>query len=113
MRVESIVSVLVLLTACESASLVLGDGNGSGSGSSSSKGGEPDAEVDVPSEPAPKDPPAPVFGAPRLIAEISTSDKPDDDPSLSADRLLLCFNSKREGGEGKEDVWCATRQHAP
>ncbi|HKP61199.1 MAG TPA: hypothetical protein VJV78_30930 [Polyangiales bacterium] len=111
MRVESIVAVLLLLSACESASLVLGDGNGSGN-SGAGRSGEADARVEVPPEPDPKDAPAPMFGEPRLIAEISYSDKPDDDPSLSADRLLLCFNSKREGGEGKEDVWCATRQHA-
>ena len=33
----------------------------------------------------------------------------DDDPSLSEDRLLLCFNSKRDGGQGKEDIWCTSR----
>jgi hypothetical protein len=93
MRVELGVGLL-LLSACVGGKLSLGDGN--------AKAAAPD----------PAGPAAPEFGEPRLIAELSSSDGPDDDPSLSADRLLLCFNSKRDGGEGKEDVWCATRAHA-
>jgi hypothetical protein len=112
MRAELIVGLL-LLSACVGEDLRLGDGN--------DKGGDalaPDpanALGPVPADPPapdPADPPAPVFGEPRLIAELSYSDQPDDDPSLTADRLLLCFNSKREGGQGKEDIWCATREHA-
>jgi hypothetical protein len=49
------------------------------------------------------------FEEPHVIAALDTGDANDDDPSLTADRLELCFNSKREGGQGKEDIWCTKR----
>ncbi|HMI92414.1 MAG TPA: hypothetical protein VK509_13655 [Polyangiales bacterium] len=55
---------------------------------------------------------APAFMPPRAIAEISGEDTTDDDPSLSSDRLLLYFNSRRDGGLGREDIWFAARDDA-
>ena len=50
------------------------------------------------------------FREPRLIEElVAASEAKDDDPSLTTDRLLLCFNSRRDGGSGKEDIWCSER----
>jgi hypothetical protein len=45
-----------------------------------------------------------------MLDGISTPDTTDDDPSLSADRSLLYFNSEREGGAGAEDIWFSQRQ---
>jgi hypothetical protein len=79
------------LAGCDGRALVLGAGR------SAPEAGVPATEV-------------PALSAPRLIEELVPEDgAPDDDPSLSADRLLLCFNSKRKGGKGHEDVWCSER----
>jgi len=107
---------LLVLTGCQGANLHLGDGKsragtgaaagmgdaagmGAAAGMSAVDGGSSeDAGLAIP-----------TFGEPQVIAELSVGDKPDDDPSLSEDSLVLCFNSKREGGQGKEDIWCAGR----
>jgi hypothetical protein len=52
------------------------------------------------------------FGAPAAIESISGPDGKDDDPSLSADLTLLYFNSTRNGGAGKEDIWFSRRSDA-
>ncbi len=46
----------------------------------------------------------------ELVAELSSREK-DDNPTLTADQLLLCFTSIREGpsGDQDQDVWCASR----
>ncbi len=44
----------------------------------------------------------------ELVAELSSREK-DDNPTLTADQLLLCFTSNREGSSGDVDVWCASR----
>jgi hypothetical protein len=75
------------LAACAGDDLILGDGN--------SRAGERAMDAD--------------FGAPHVIEALSSDDAPDDDPSLTEDRRLLCFNSKRDGGKGKEDIWCTSR----
>jgi hypothetical protein len=49
------------------------------------------------------------FSEPTAIAEVSGAHTVDDDPSLTADLTELCFNSKREGGLGHEDIWCTQR----
>jgi hypothetical protein len=54
----------------------------------------------------------PVFAPPQVIAAISSEGTTDDDPSLSSDRLLLYFNSRRDGGLGREDIWSAARAGA-
>lgn len=81
---------LTVLTACAGESLVLGDG-----------------KLDV-REPATNA----SFDEPQVIAGLDSGDPNDDDPSLTADRLILCFNSKRDGGMGKEDIWCTKRSSA-
>lgn len=52
------------------------------------------------------------FSDPAPLPNISTDGGRDDDPSLSADLTLLFFNSRREGGKGREDIWFATRASA-
>ena len=49
------------------------------------------------------------FSEPQRVANIGVDGGRDDDPSLSADLTLLFFNSRREGGEGREDIWFSTR----
>jgi hypothetical protein len=110
MRAEPSAALRVLLAcllcACSGTDLILGDGNGIADASS----GEPPAEQPRAETPPAEMPPAGVtFQPPRVISELDTEDVADDDPSLSEDRLLLCFNSKRDGGQGKEDIWCTSR----
>jgi hypothetical protein len=52
------------------------------------------------------------FSEPLAIANLSVDGGKDDDPSLSADLTLLFFNSRREGGSGKEDIWFSSRSDA-
>jgi hypothetical protein len=52
--------------------------------------------------------PAEPFGAPVLIGPLSSTSV-DDDPSLTADRLELFFNSNRGGNS---DLWVSTRASA-
>lgn len=52
------------------------------------------------------------FSQPVVIANLSVDGGKDDDPSLSADLTLLFFNSRREGGSGKEDIWFSSRADA-
>jgi hypothetical protein len=47
----------------------------------------------------------------RPVAELASAEK-DDNPTLTADELLLCFTSLRPGGTGDSDVWCAERSSA-
>lgn len=58
---------------------------------------------------APGDAAFPEFEEPRLIEGLAADDAKDDDPALTADLLTLYFNSKREGGQGQEDIWLAER----
>jgi hypothetical protein len=55
--------------------------------------------------------PAP-FSAPVAITGLASADGADDDPSLTADLSLILFNSEREGGSGKEDIWFSSRAGA-
>ena len=101
------------LAACQGKTLVLGLGHDAPQAGASA----PDAGMHPQDAAAGRAPDAgapadglPRFAAPRLIEElVPADDAPDDDPSLSADRLLLCFNSKRDGGTGGEDIWCSER----
>ncbi|HKU45066.1 MAG TPA: hypothetical protein VJR89_43200 [Polyangiales bacterium] len=111
---RSLLIVCVALAACQAQPLSLGDGNGSGGSAAPEDSGQRPSPDDA-GRPTPDDagPSAlPEFGEPRAIPELAGADAPDDDPSLSADRLLLCFNSKRDGGAGKEDLWCTSRAQA-
>jgi hypothetical protein len=90
MRVERACLLLVLaLVGCTGQDLSLGDGN-----KRASSGVATGAD----------------FNEPHVIAALESDDESDDDPSLSEDRLLLCFNSKRDTGKGHEDIWCTTRE---
>lgn len=88
-------------TACDARDISLGDGRGS------------------PLEPrdgeAPRDAAGLDFGAPTLVQGLSTpdaGDTTDDDPSLTADLVEMFFDSKRDGGAGREDVYRTTRASA-
>lgn len=35
----------------------------------------------------------------------------EDNPTLTADMLLVCFTSNRPEGPGDSDIWCAEREH--
>jgi hypothetical protein len=110
MCADRAVSALLLLAvaACGGRDLPLGDGNpGLDASRPVADSSEPVADAGTP--PADAAEPDVPFGEPRVIAELSGADSSDDDPSLSEDRLLLCFNSKRDEGEGAEDIWCTSR----
>ena len=49
------------------------------------------------------------FGMPRVIVSLSGDATVDDDPSLTSDLTEIYFDSKRDGGKGKEDIWSADR----
>jgi hypothetical protein len=102
MRAEAWMLVSSVLGACAGADLSLGDGRAADSGMDSSQRPiDPDAG-----------PERAAFEPPQVIAELESADVSDDDPSLTADLLLLCFNSKRDAGLGEEDVWCSRRARA-
>lgn len=94
MRARSFLSVWLWLNACTGADLVLGDGDAT----------QPDA-----GDAAARIANAADFAAPHVIAELEADAASDDDPSLTSDLRLLCFNSKRDGGSGGEDIWCSRR----
>jgi hypothetical protein len=76
------------LAACEGRALVLGEGRLRAPGGAWPSG---------------------MFAEPTPMLDISGPHTVDDDPSLTADRNELCFNSKRTGGMGHEDIWCSRR----
>jgi hypothetical protein len=76
------------LAACDGRDLVLGQGR-----LRAADGGVPSG----------------MFAEPTAMLEVSGPHTVDDDPSLTADRTELCFNSKRTGGMGHEDIWCSRR----
>jgi hypothetical protein len=49
------------------------------------------------------------FAEPKVIATLSNDASVDDDPSLTTDRTVIYFDSKRDGGMGKEDIWSSVR----
>lgn len=49
------------------------------------------------------------FAEPRVITTLSDDSSVDDDPSLTADLTVIYFDSKRDGGKGKEDIWSSVR----
>ncbi|HVW26338.1 MAG TPA: hypothetical protein VHC69_13305 [Polyangiaceae bacterium] len=52
------------------------------------------------------------FGKPVVITSLSNDSSVDDDPSLTGDRLVVFFDSKRDGGQGKEDIFASERKDA-
>jgi hypothetical protein len=53
-------------------------------------------------------PPLLVATQATVVPGLSAEEK-DDNPTLTADELLVCFTSLRPGGPGDYDVWCAER----
>ena len=95
MRSETLALLCLLLSACKADNLILGDGRPAADSGTDSVA-----------------PPELDFQPPQVIAELESEDVSDDDPSLTADLLVLCFNSKRDGGKGEEDIWCSRRTRA-
>ncbi|HEX3595007.1 MAG TPA: hypothetical protein VHU80_07900 [Polyangiaceae bacterium] len=52
------------------------------------------------------------FSKPHVIDALSDGSSIDDDPSLTSDLLEIYFDSKRDGGMGKEDIWSSERTDA-
>jgi hypothetical protein len=107
------------LLACGGSDVVLGNGRDASSTpaprdpapAGMDAAADPDATAD-PDAATSRDAgprPVPQFGEPQVIAAISSEGTTDDDPSLSSDRLLLFFNSMRDGGLGREDIWWSAR----
>jgi len=109
-----------LLAACGGETVSLGDGraralpDGGGGGIVVDGGAAP--VDDASDEPVPEDDAsAPDAGStvrfadPAPIAALVSDDAADDDPALTSDLTVLYFNSKRDGGAGREDVWYTTR----
>jgi hypothetical protein len=97
--------------ACAAEDVRLGDGPLRAGGE-----GGPDAAPVLP-DAAPVLPDAsnggvPSFGTPHVIASLSDDTTHDDDPSLTSDLTEIYFDSKRDGGKGKEDIWSAKRASA-
>jgi hypothetical protein len=98
-RAPALCVAALLLAACDSANISLGDGRGDPL--------SPRDAGETPSEGA-----APGFGVPVLVQGLVPGDageSTDDDPSLTSDLLEMFFDSRREGGAGREDVYETTR----
>lgn len=104
MRSEAYALIGLMFAACTGDDLSLGDGRAADSGMQN-----PQPTLPNPSEDAQAQAPRAELEPPRVIAELESDDVSDDDPSLTADLLVLCFNSKREAGMGEEDIWCSQR----
>ncbi len=75
-------------------------------------GATADADVDAPIDsPPPRCDPSKPFGAPELVAEITTTGASNSDtsPWLTEDELSLYFASNRAGGVGSFDIYLSTR----
>jgi hypothetical protein len=49
------------------------------------------------------------FTKPVVVTSLSNDSSVDDDPSLTSDLTVIYFDSKRDGGKGKEDIYSAER----
>jgi len=49
------------------------------------------------------------WGPPLNLGPTVNSSDHDRAPSISSDRLMLFFTSKRSGGQGEQDIWVARR----
>jgi hypothetical protein len=103
------------LLGCGGSDVVLGDGRDAASvpprdaGSLPLDAGSRELDAEVAEDASKPRPDVPRFAEPVAIGTISSEGTTDDDPSLTADRLLLYFNSKRDGGLGHEDIWQSER----
>jgi hypothetical protein len=48
------------------------------------------------------------FDSIEISVELS-ADNEDENPTLTADELHVCFTTSRDGGMGSRDIWCAER----
>jgi Tol biopolymer transport system component len=102
-RIAAIVAAAVTAVACSSEVVRLGDGRERlVDASADSPGGDASTGRDAGRVPG-------GFGTPQVIAALSNADTKDDDPSLTSDLREIYFDSKRDGGMGKEDIWGAER----
>ena len=67
------------------------------------------ADADQVVSDAPQDAPPLVWSTPRVLTELHANGAADSDPTISADRLTVVWNSDRAGGVGSNDLWIATR----
>ncbi len=73
-----------------------------------------DVAMDAPAEAATEAPPPPPcdvttpFGTPVPITELNTTSA-EEHPHLTPDELTIYYQSNRNGGAGKSDIWRATR----
>jgi hypothetical protein len=122
-----VLALLVTMPSCGGEAVSLGDGRiasrtpapdagSSDAGSSDAGSSDAGSEGDAPSKDAGSNQDAstsgPPFTSPVAIDAISGSDTKDDDPSLTSDLTLIYFDSTRDGGQGKEDIWSASRDAA-
>jgi hypothetical protein len=91
-----------LAVACGTEDVRLGDGRAAVRTDSGPEGVGDGAAFDAGTVPS-------GFHAPRVIAALSDDSSVDDDPSLTNDLTEIYFNSKRDGGKGKEDIWGSVR----
>lgn len=118
---------LITVPSCGGEAVSLGDGRVAARTPPSPEGGSPDGDAgsvdaasaggatsnDAGSNDASSNEDAsisgPPFTTPVAIDAISGADTKDDDPSLTSDLTLIYFDSTRDGGQGKEDIWSASR----
>jgi len=101
------------LVSCSSETLSLGNGLRSLQDAAADAASEPaDGARDAAPDGSPDSGSAGVFSPPLANPMLSNAESKDDDPSLTRDLTLLYFNSRREGGAGREDVWYARRDDA-
>lgn len=107
MRAELVI-IAALAAACGGETYSLGAGRPVEAGAAPLDAGPtPDDASDAPDDDAGSAPLA--FTEPAPIAALDDGSASDDDPALTADLRVLYFNSKREGGKGREDIWHTTR----
>ena len=90
--------------------LVLGIEDGTPRGAPLDAGADvlADGAPDVEAGPPPRCDPTKAFGAPVLLAEL-TSAATDSNPKLTEDELELAFQSTRDSGVGGDDLYLAVR----
>jgi hypothetical protein len=101
-----------LLAGCGTLDVHLGDGRAGIEGDAGSRDAAPErdarasldahAGVDAGSVPS-------GFSKPVVITSLSNDTSVDDDPSLTSDLTVIYFDSKRDGGKGKEDIFSSER----
>jgi hypothetical protein len=105
-----VASCALAVVGCGTLDVHLGDGHARivsdagqrDAGSHRDAAPERDARADAGSVPS-------GFTKPVVLTSLSNDSSVDDDPSLTSDLTLIYFDSKRDGGKGKEDIFSAER----